>query len=230
MSSPDVAFFFAFLFFLLASGAANLDIGKTLSGYLEFSYFVNMLNETCVADEINSRQTITVLAVPNGNLGGLYGQTMENKEDGVERACWYLNMTNTCNGTVYFASSSANSHIETQLVKQFTSKPYDLSVLQIINLIDVASVSPAPAKAPDYAPPPRKVLAPAPSPNLGEVDNGKSPAPSKTKASDASPPVADADTPGGDEKKSAVSAPCGDYLASTLLSVFTCAWLLLTMV
>ncbi|KAE8669754.1 hypothetical protein F3Y22_tig00112217pilonHSYRG00070 [Hibiscus syriacus] len=250
MSSPAVAFFFTFLFLLLASGDANLDIGKTLSSYSDFSDFVNMLNETGVADEINSRQTITVLAVPNGNLGGLYGQTMETKkmvlsvhvvldyydeaklnkshsktakilttlyqETGKARnRVGYLNMSNTGNGTVYFASPSPKAHLEAQLVKQVTSKPYDLSVLQISNLIDVASVSLAPANAPQYAPPPRKVL---------------SPAPSKSKASDTSPPVADADAPGSDEKKSAVSAPCGDYLASTILMIFTCVWLLLTMV
>ncbi|XP_039070570.1 fasciclin-like arabinogalactan protein 14 [Hibiscus syriacus] len=266
MSSPDVAFFFAFLFFLLASGAANLDIGKTLSSYSDFSDFVNMLNETGVADEINSKQTVTVLVVSNGNLGSLYGQTMETKkmvlsvhvvldyydetklnkshsktakilttlyqQTGKARnQVGFLNMTNTGTSAVVFSSSSPNSHLEAQLVKQVTSKPYDLSVLQISNLIDVASVSlvPSPSNAPDYAPPPRKVLAPATTPSPDEVDNQKSPAPSKTKASDASPPDADAPGPGSDVKKSAVSAPCGDYLVSTILLIFTCAWLLLTM-
>ncbi|KAE8734358.1 hypothetical protein F3Y22_tig00000773pilonHSYRG00284 [Hibiscus syriacus] len=266
MCSPAVAFFFTFLFLLLASGAANLDIGKTLSGYSEFSDFVNMLNETGVADEINKKETVTVLAVANGNLGGLYGQTAETKklvlsvhvvldyydetklnkshsktakilttlyqETGKARnQVGFLNMMNTGNGTVIFSSSSPNSHLESQLVKQVTSKPYDLSVLQIDNLIDVALVSSSPANAPEYAPPPRKVLAPAPTPSLHEVDNGKSPAPSKTKASEASPPDADADAPaGGDEKKSGASLPGGNYLVSTILVIFTCALLVLSMI
>ncbi|KAE8715079.1 hypothetical protein F3Y22_tig00110187pilonHSYRG00524 [Hibiscus syriacus] len=263
MSSPSVAFFFL----LLASAAAKLDIGKSLSSYSEFSDFVNMLNETGVADEINSKQTVTLLVVSNGNLGSLYGRPMETKKmvlsvhvvlDYYDEAklnkshsktakilttlyqqtgkarnqVGFLNMMNTGKSAVVFASSSPNSHLEAQLVKQVTSKPYDLSVLQISNLIDIASVSSSPTNAPAYAPPPRKVLAPAPAPtpSLDEEDNRKSPAPSKTKATDASPPDADAPGPGSDEHKSDVSVPCGDYLASTILLIFTCAWLLFTMV
>ncbi|KAE8669755.1 hypothetical protein F3Y22_tig00112217pilonHSYRG00072 [Hibiscus syriacus] len=144
----------------------------------------------------------------------------------------FLNMTNTGKSFVVLASSPPKSHLEVQLVKQVTSKPYDHSVLQISNLIDVASVSflPSPSNAPEYAVPPRKVLAPAPTPSLDEVDDRMSPTPSKTKASEASPPDAYSDSPGqaSDEKKSIVSAPCGDYLASTILLIFSCSWLLLT--
>ncbi|KAK8629228.1 hypothetical protein V6N13_078079 [Hibiscus sabdariffa] len=147
----------------------------------------------------------------------------------------FLSMTNTGKTPVVFASAAPNSHIEAQLVKEVTTKPYDLSVLQISNLLNVASISPAPYVAP-MASPPRKVLAPTPSPaatptstptpSLAEEDN-VSPASSKTKPSTESEPAA-ADAPGSEQERSAASSvPC---LASTILVISTWAWFLLTMI
>ncbi|GMI86035.1 FASCICLIN-like arabinogalactan protein 14 precursor [Hibiscus trionum] len=270
MSSPAVAFFFTFSFLLSAAAdAAAFDIGKILSNFSDFSDFSDMLKETGVADDLNNRETVTVLAVTNGNLGALSGQSAEAKkmvmrvhvvldyydeaklnkshsktakilttlyqQSGMARnQLGFLNMTNTGNGPVVFSSASPNFHLEAQLVKEVTSKPYDISVLQVSNLINIASISPAPSLAPVAAPPPRKVLGPAPGPALAstpsveEEEDAKSPGTSKTKPSSALPPVADA--PASEEEKSAVSVPSGDYLASTVLMVFTCAWLLLTMI
>ncbi|KAE8725845.1 hypothetical protein F3Y22_tig00008013pilonHSYRG00062 [Hibiscus syriacus] len=267
MSSPAVSFSFLFLFPLLAAAAANLDIDKILSDYSDLSDFNNMLKETGVADQINSMQTVTVLAVSNGNLGALSGRSSEDKkmvmsvhvildyydelklnksttkhakilttlyqQTGKARnQVGFLNMTNTGNGPVVFASAAPNSHLEAQLVKQVTSKPYDISVMQISNLLNVASISPAPYTAP-VASPPRKVLAPAPAPtpslDVNEEEDIKSPASSKTRPSKGSA-VAAADAPGSEEEKSDVPVPYGDYLASSILIVFTCAWLLVTMV
>ncbi|KAK8629227.1 hypothetical protein V6N13_078078 [Hibiscus sabdariffa] len=266
MSSPAVAFFLSLLFLLLAAAAANLDIGKTLSGYSDFSDFSSMLNETGVADQINSLQTVTVLAVPNGNLGALSGLSSEDKkmvmsvhvvldyydetkfnkshskhpkilttlyqETGKARKqVGFLNLTNTGKGPIVFASAVPNSHIEAQYVKEVSTKPYDLSVLQISNLLNVASVSPAPYVAP-VASPPRKVLAPAatptssPTPSLADEED-VSPTSSKTKPSTGSEPAAAADAPGSEQEKSAApaSVPC---LASTILMISTWAWFLLT--
>ncbi|KAK8514193.1 hypothetical protein V6N12_008908 [Hibiscus sabdariffa] len=270
MSSPAVAFSLSLLFLLLAAAAANLDIGKTLSGYSDFSDFSSMLNETGVADQINSLQTVTVLAVSNGNLGALSGLSSEDKkmvmsvhvvldyydetklnkshskhakilttlyqETGKARKqVGFLNMTNTGKSPVVFASAVPNSHIEARLVKEVSTKPYDLSVLQISNLLNVASVSPAPYVAP-VASPPRKVLAPAPAPAPASTstptpsladEEDVSPASSKTKPSTGSEPTAAADAPGSEQKSSAASVPC---LASTILMISTWAWFLLTMI
>ncbi|KAK8514194.1 hypothetical protein V6N13_063099 [Hibiscus sabdariffa] len=267
VSSPAVALSFSLLFLLLAAAAAtpNLDIGMALSDYSDFSDFSSMLNETGVADQINNKATVTVLAVSNGNLGALSGLSSQDKkmvmsvhvvldyydetkfnkshskhakilttlyqETGRARnQVGFLNMTNTGKSPVVFASAAPNSHIEAQLVKVVTTKPYDLSVLQISNLLNVASISPAPYVAP-VASPPRKVLAPAPAPastptpSLAEEDN-VSPASSKTKPSTESEPAA-ADAPGSEQETSAASVPC---LASTILIVSTWAWFLLTMI
>ncbi|GMI72998.1 FASCICLIN-like arabinogalactan protein 14 precursor [Hibiscus trionum] len=275
MSSPAVAFSFSLLFLLLASAnaAANVDIGKTLSGYSDFSDFSSMLNETGIADQINSMQTVTVLAVSNGNLGALSGLSSDQKKmvmsvhvvldyyDGAKfnkshskhnkilttlyqetgkarNQVGFLNLTNTGKGPVVFTSAVPNSHLEAQLVKEVTTKPYDLSVLQISNLLDVASVSPAPYIAP-AASPPRKVLAPAsaptptatptstPTPSVDEEEDVKSPASSRTKPSMGSEPVA-ADAPASEEGSSAAASV--DYLASTILMISTSAWFLLAMI
>ncbi|KAK8574969.1 hypothetical protein V6N13_033812 [Hibiscus sabdariffa] len=267
MSSPAVALFFSLLFLLLAADAANLDISKILSTSSDFSDFDNMLKETGVADEINNKETVTVLAVSNGNLGALSGQTTEVKkmvmsvhvvldfydetklnkshtnsskilttlyqQSGQARnQAGFLNMTNTGNGPVVFSSAAPNSNLVSQLVKEVYTKPYDISVLQVSSLINIASISSAtaPSTAPVAAPPPRKILAPAsaPTPSADTVADANSPATSLTKPTDASPAAGDA--PASTEEKSAVSVTSGDYLASTILMVFTCAWLLLTMI
>ncbi|KAK8514192.1 hypothetical protein V6N13_063097 [Hibiscus sabdariffa] len=279
MSSPTVAFSFSLLFHLLAAAAAaaNLDVAKTLSGYSDFSDFNSMLNETGVADQINIKQTVTILAVPNGNLGALSGLSSEDKKmvmsvhvvlDYYDEAklkkshtkhakilttlyqqtgrarnqVGFLNLTNTGKGPVVFASAVPNSHIEAQLVKQVVTKPYDLSVLQISSLLNVASISPAPYVAP-VASPPRKVLAPGPAPAPASTstptstptpsladEEDVSPTSSKTKPSTGSEPAAAADAPGSEQEKSSApaSVPCGDYLASTILIVSTWTWFLLT--
>ncbi|GMI72997.1 FASCICLIN-like arabinogalactan protein 14 precursor [Hibiscus trionum] len=270
MSSPAVAFSFSLLFLLLVVAAANLDIGKTLSGFSDFSDFNSMLNETGVADQINSKGTVTVLAVSNGNLGALSGLSSEQKEmvlsvhvildyyDGAKfnkshskhnkilatlyqqtgkarNHVGYLNLTNTGKGPVVFSSAAPNSHLEAQFVKEVTTMPYDLSVLQISNLLDVASISPAPYIAPK-ASPPRKVLAPAatptsaPTPSVDDEDVVKSPASSRTKPSMGSEPVA-ADAPASEQESSAAaSVPSVDYLASTILMISTSVWFLLAMI
>ncbi|PKA51401.1 Fasciclin-like arabinogalactan protein 14 [Apostasia shenzhenica] len=61
------------LVLLLAGGAAAHNITRLLSDYPDFSTFNSLLSQTKLADEINSRRTITVLAVPNGAVGSVAG-------------------------------------------------------------------------------------------------------------------------------------------------------------
>lgn len=56
---------FCFSFSLLTSSAMGFNITKILDQYPEFSTFNNLLSQTQVADQINSRNTITVLALDN---------------------------------------------------------------------------------------------------------------------------------------------------------------------
>ncbi|KAL2544552.1 Fasciclin-like arabinogalactan protein 3 [Forsythia ovata] len=63
--------------FLLVSTATAFNITRLLERYPEFSNFNELLSKTELANEINSRKTITVLAVSDDALGGLSGKPEE---------------------------------------------------------------------------------------------------------------------------------------------------------
>eukprot|EP00252_Welwitschia_mirabilis_P011104 TRINITY_DN2496_c0_g1_i3.p1 TRINITY_DN2496_c0_g1~~TRINITY_DN2496_c0_g1_i3.p1 ORF type:complete len:404 (+),score=-12.83 TRINITY_DN2496_c0_g1_i3:134-1345(+) len=71
-----------FLAALALSGVAaeSFNITKILAKYPEYSKFNRALSETKIADEINSRQTITVLALANGVMGALDGMDLQTKK------------------------------------------------------------------------------------------------------------------------------------------------------
>lgn len=66
-----------FLAFFLVSSASAFDILKLLEKESELSSFSKYLKETKLADQINSRSTITVLAVGNGGVSGLSGKSQD---------------------------------------------------------------------------------------------------------------------------------------------------------
>ncbi|KAF8740981.1 hypothetical protein HU200_013680 [Digitaria exilis] len=55
----------------LASQSAAFNITRLLGEYSDFFTFNNLLSQTKLAEEINRRQTITVLAVDNGAASGI---------------------------------------------------------------------------------------------------------------------------------------------------------------
>jgi len=63
--------------FLLVSTTTAFNITRLLGRYPEFSDFNDLLTKNGLASEINSRQTITILAVSNDALGGLSGKPEE---------------------------------------------------------------------------------------------------------------------------------------------------------
>ncbi|OEL17095.1 Fasciclin-like arabinogalactan protein 14 [Dichanthelium oligosanthes] len=56
---------------LASSPAAAFNITRLLGEFSDFSTFNNLLSQTKLAEEINRRQTITVLTVDNGAAGGI---------------------------------------------------------------------------------------------------------------------------------------------------------------
>lgn len=68
------SFFLALFFLVFATTSYAFNITKILEKQSDFSNFNNLLSETKLADEINRRSTITVLAVDNGAAGGLSGR------------------------------------------------------------------------------------------------------------------------------------------------------------
>lgn len=66
----------ALMFLSLVCWANGFNITKILSAHSEYSRFNQLLSQTKLADEINRRQTITVLVVSNGHMGSLNGMSM----------------------------------------------------------------------------------------------------------------------------------------------------------
>ncbi|XP_050231587.1 fasciclin-like arabinogalactan protein 14 [Mercurialis annua] len=66
-----------FSFFLLFSAVTAFNITKILSNYSDFTTFNDILTKTQVASTINSRQTITILAVDNANISPLSTQSLD---------------------------------------------------------------------------------------------------------------------------------------------------------
>ncbi|KAI9106906.1 hypothetical protein K1719_022434 [Acacia pycnantha] len=60
---------------LSSSAIEALDITKMLAKYPEFSSFNKYLTETKLADQINSRQTITILAVDDSSISSISGKS-----------------------------------------------------------------------------------------------------------------------------------------------------------
>ncbi|KAJ6713185.1 FASCICLIN-LIKE ARABINOGALACTAN PROTEIN [Salix purpurea] len=70
--SPVFALCFSLLLFFNTARAFNIT--QILSQYSDFKTFSSYLTETQLAGEINSRQTITVLVVEDGNMSPLSGK------------------------------------------------------------------------------------------------------------------------------------------------------------
>lgn len=64
----------AALFLFFTSSASAFNITKLLGTFPDFSNLNSLLLQTKLSDEINSRRTITVLAVDNGALSALSGK------------------------------------------------------------------------------------------------------------------------------------------------------------
>lgn len=63
--------------FLLFSAASAFNITKLLSQFPDFTNLNDFLTQTKLADEINSRKTITILAVDNGAISSLSGKPLD---------------------------------------------------------------------------------------------------------------------------------------------------------
>ncbi|XP_055821896.1 fasciclin-like arabinogalactan protein 3 [Solanum dulcamara] len=70
MNHSIIPFLCSFLL-LSASSASAFNVTKILSQYPDYSNFNDLLSKTGLASEINSKSTITLLAIPNGAIGDL---------------------------------------------------------------------------------------------------------------------------------------------------------------
>lgn len=65
------------LFLVLVSSTTAIDITKLLGQHKDFSTFNNYLTQTKLNEEINRRQSITVLAVDNSAISSLSGKPLD---------------------------------------------------------------------------------------------------------------------------------------------------------
>jgi len=77
MESKTPSLLFLALFCIFSSTSTAFNITRILSNYPDFSTFNSLLTQTGLAQQINSRQTITVLAVSNGAIGGVSGKPVD---------------------------------------------------------------------------------------------------------------------------------------------------------
>ncbi|XVE88524.1 hypothetical protein DITRI_Ditri19aG0076100 [Diplodiscus trichospermus] len=260
MSSPVVALFLSFS--LLLSLADAFNITEILSPYPDFTIFNNYLIQTGVAPTINSKQTITVLVVANGNMSVVSGLSPHElkktlsvhvlldyfdvpKLQNIDRTTvtslyqqsglaqnqqGFVNVSNVGKGeSVVFGSASPGSKPDSVLVKTISTQPYNISVLQISNIINVSSnsttssVPPTPVLAvspvtPSSTPAPGPAvfpITPSSSPSLGHkvspITPSSSPAPGVPTVSPTTSPIGSpprkALAPGPSDKKSPAASP-----------------------
>ncbi|MQM02778.1 hypothetical protein Taro_035548 [Colocasia esculenta] len=71
MAAKLLAFVAAAALLLMGAAVESHNITDILNGYPEYSVYNNYLTQTKVADEINSRETVTCLVLSNGVMSGL---------------------------------------------------------------------------------------------------------------------------------------------------------------
>ncbi|KAJ0985077.1 hypothetical protein J5N97_003433 [Dioscorea zingiberensis] len=233
-----------------ASGAA-FNVTQILSKYPDFSSFNDFLSVTGLADEINSRQTITVLVVDNSGIDAVAGRpvdivkrilsvhvildyfdsakleklsgktalltTLFQSSGVASNKAGFLNVTDMDDNMVSFGSAVAGSGIGANLVKEVFTKPYDLSILQVSDIIVPPGIEnlqpgsqtgtpPAAASPPPTtnAPPPTTTTTTAPPPKTGTTTTAAAPAP---KSSTTTTPAAPAPKSGSTTTSTPTTAP-----------------------
>ncbi|BBG95406.1 FASCICLIN-like arabinogalactan protein 14 precursor [Prunus dulcis] len=221
----------ALLFIVFSSSASAFDITKLLEKQSEFSNFNTYLKETKLGEQINSRSTITVLAVGNGAISSLAGKsqdvvkkilsahvildyydeqkltklaksskvttltTMFQSSGQAQNQQGFINTGIINEGELAFGSAAKGSKLNAKLVKSVVSQPFNISVLQVSELIDIPDIAASsPAGSPKSSPSPSK----APSSSSDDEAPSASPKSSKSKAptssdetTSSSPPVPD---------------------------------------
>jgi len=81
MDSQASSLVFFVCFLLFSSAASAFNITRLLGRFPDFTTFNNYLTQTKLNDLINSRTTITVLAVDNGAIAGLSGKSIDEIKD-----------------------------------------------------------------------------------------------------------------------------------------------------
>uniref|UniRef100_N1QYM4 FAS1 domain-containing protein n=1 Tax=Aegilops tauschii TaxID=37682 RepID=N1QYM4_AEGTA len=226
--APIVSSFAAAVLLLLAlaSPAAAFNITRILGEFPDFSTFNGLLSQTKLADEINRRQTITVLAGNNGGMGAITPLPSDVQRKATNRMGFINYTRRAADGVMMFGSAEPGAPLTSQMVKPVMSRPYNISVLEVSSAIVPPSIgsvdnsrarapvpahtkTPAPVPAPSNSKKPKTEGAPTPAPAPSD-DDSSADAPADADGPDADGPAADgpdadgpdADAPADDDDKS----------------------------
>lgn len=254
MNSKHTSLLLLLLTTIATTSTTAFNITRLLSDYPDFASFNDLLTQTGLADEINSRQTITILAVDNSGLDAVSDRPVDvvkrilsvhvildyydsaklqklSKKKNTQlttlfqtsgiatNQAGFLTVTQMDDGEVSFGSSVPGAGIGANLVKEVVTKPYNISVLQITDIVVPPGIDNLKFQAPPQAtPPPPPPPASAPSDDeatapASSSDDAETPAVSEAPAAEA--PVAEAPVAEGPAAASPVAdAPKGEKTAA----------------
>ncbi|KAK9946182.1 hypothetical protein M0R45_011657 [Rubus argutus] len=194
-------YFFFILIILSISSCSAFNITKLLGKESDFSTFNKYLSQTKLADQINERSTITVLAVDNGAIGGLPSDDsfVQKSIMSVHVILDYYDKEKLTKLARHNKSATLTSLFQTSGVAQnqqgfIRLSPTNISVLQVSSVIEVPNINASPS--PDKAPAPKKGKSPSPSDDTRResrrrhhgLRRGRRDAPSPSKHKYSTPP------------------------------------------
>ncbi|KAI3990552.1 hypothetical protein MKX01_022852 [Papaver californicum] len=165
------------LILLYVSSSQAFNITKLLAFYdPTYSTFNSYLTRANLASDINRRQTITVIAVPNSAMKSLEGKSKDVIKDVMSLHVMldlfqrktllttlfqsrgiadgqqgFLNVTVLSSGEVAFGSVVKVSQLNSHLVKSVVAQPYKIFVLEVSSLIIPQGIDNSPPSPPPPA-------------------------------------------------------------------------------
>ncbi|KAM0943326.1 putative fasciclin-like arabinogalactan protein [Dioscorea sansibarensis] len=243
MNSKHTSLLLLLLLTVISTTTTAFNITRLLSDYPDFASFNDLLTQTGLANEINSRQTITVLAVDNSGLDVVSDRPVDvvkrilsvhvildyydsaklqklSKKKNTQlttlfqtsgiaaNQAGFLTVTQMDDGEVSFGSSVPGAGIGANLVKEVVTKPYNISILQITDIVVPPGIDNLKFQAPPQATPPP----PVPK-NSSDEASALASAPSDDEATAPASSSDDAETPAASEAPNA-EAPAAEAPAA----------------
>ncbi|KAE8697539.1 Fasciclin-like arabinogalactan protein 10 [Hibiscus syriacus] len=138
---------------LVAVSVNAHNITAILEGYPDYSSYNSFLSQTKLADEINTRETITCLVLNNGAMSASQPNTpcttltttLYQTTGNAPGNLGFVNITDIQGGKVGFGSAIPGSKLDSSYTKSVKQIPYNISILEISAPIIAPGILSAPA-------------------------------------------------------------------------------------
>ncbi|KAI7989449.1 Fasciclin-like arabinogalactan protein 14 [Camellia lanceoleosa] len=219
MSPKSSLFVILSSFLLLSSAATAFNITKLLDRFPNYSTFNSLLSQTGLAKQINTRQTITVLAVHNDAMGALSSEPVDvaGRILSVHVILDYydipklqqLSKKSSIVTTLYQASGIASTqqgflnitdlpNHEVGFASAIKGSHLDVKLVNLVaaqpynvSVLQVSGIIVTPGIDGNFTAPPKKAPAPAPSKAKAKAKKAPSPSPVATPTPTPTPSPAD---------------------------------------